>query len=220
MSTTTKDRQSQSLTEGRSSMFGSRNKIPVFTQDSFPYGISFSEWTARWWQWALSIPIECNPVKHMSSHNYATKQAGPVWFLAGTDGGFAERKCTIPAGRSILLPILNHGGTLADTPNAKSEIDLLGFTNEEMDIVSELDVVVDNMKLQGLENYRVKSPIFDVVLPENNLFDGVPGPTKGASDGYWLFLKPLNKGKHRIQSFGSCRSGRIRIGVDYQILVI
>ena len=73
------------------------------------------------------------------------------------------------------------------------------------------------VKITGLERHRIKSPIFDVGLPERNLFDGIPGPTTGASDGYWLFLRPLARGMHKIHSFGSCLSGKIKIGVNYDI---
>jgi hypothetical protein len=88
-----------------------------------------------------------------------------------------------------------------------------------MDVISNLEVIVDGVKLNDLQRYRVQSPIFDVVLPENNLFDGTPGPTRGASDGYWLFLEPLSKGKHMIHSFGSCLAGKISIGVNYDITI-
>lgn len=26
-----------------------------------PYGMSYQEWSAKWWQWALSLPIDQNP---------------------------------------------------------------------------------------------------------------------------------------------------------------
>jgi len=118
------------------------------------------------------------------------------------------------------LPILNYGGTLADSPDVKSEKELLLLTKKEMDININLDVVVDGVKLNGLQRYRIQTPIFDVVLPEKNLFGGTPGPTRGASDGYWLFLQPLPKGKHKIHTFGSCLAGKIMIGVNYDITSI
>ena len=33
----------------------------VFPVDSKPYGLTYGEWTAKWWQWALSIPKDINP---------------------------------------------------------------------------------------------------------------------------------------------------------------
>ncbi|MDQ3838873.1 MAG: hypothetical protein M3297_06350 [Thermoproteota archaeon] len=200
------------------------SNVLVFSPDSDPYGISYAEWTAKWWQWVLSIPIEINPAKDNTGGNCGINQSGPVWFLAGTVGGVVKRNCSIPEGKAILLPILNHGGTLADRReremHIKGETELLEFAGSEMDVISNLEVSVDGIKLNNLCIYRIRSPVFDVVLPRNNLFEGTPGPTRGAADGYWLFLKPPSRGKHNIKSFGSCLSGTINIGVNYDVLVI
>lgn len=194
------------------------NNLLVFSPDSDPYGVSYSEWIAKWWQWVLSIPVENNPVNDTTGNNCAINQNGPVWFLAGTVGGVLDRNCTIPVEKAILFPILNYGGTLADSPTIRSEDELLSHATTEMDIISNLEVTVDGVKLNG---FRVRSPIFDVVLPERNLFGGTPGPTRGVSDGYWLFLGPLPKGRHKIHSFGSCLSGeKVSIGVNYDITTI
>lgn len=198
----------------------STNNLLVFSSDSDPYGVSYAEWISKWWQWILSIPVDNNPANDTTGKNCAINQNGPVWFLAGTVGGVVDRNCTIPAEKAILFPILNHGGTLADSPTIKSEEELLSHATTEMDIISNLEVMVDSVKLSGLQRYRVRSPIFDVVLPEKNLFGGTPGPTRGVSDGYWLFLGPLPKGKHKIHSFGSCLAGKVSIGVNYDITTI
>ena len=77
---------------------------------------------------------------------------------------------------------------------------------KRVDIISDLEVMIDDFKLEDLQAYRILSPVFDVGLPDGNLFNGIPGQTSGASDGYWLFIKPFTKGTHNIRSFGSCRS--------------
>jgi hypothetical protein len=191
----------------------------VFSVGSNPFGISYAEWTAKWWKWALSIPLENNPIRDDTSKYYRLNQSGPVWFLAGTSGGIVERKCTIPKEKAILFPILNYGATFADEPTIKSEPELISLAKREIDVVSDLEVVVDGTKLDDLKTYRVRSPIFNVVLPENNFFAGRPGPTRGVSDGYWLFLKPLQVGEHNLNSFGSCKAGRVSIGVNYQLTI-
>jgi hypothetical protein len=194
------------------------SNVSVFSTDSNPYGVGYAEWTARWWQWILSLPIENNPAKDETGNNCGLNQNGPVWFLAGTVGGVAKRRCVVPEGLAVLFPVLNHGGTLADEPD-KSEEELVLFTRSEMDVISDLEVIVDGAKLDKLKNYRVCSPVFDVVLPKNSLFGGLPGPTRGVSDGYWVFLKPLSKGKHFLYSVGSCSAGRVRIGLECDITV-
>jgi hypothetical protein len=189
----------------------------VFSIESHPYGLSYPEWTAKWWQWVFSIPIENNPIKDDINRSNELNQSGPVWFLAGTGGGTAWRKCCIPAIKAILFPVLNYGATLADEPTVRSEEELISLARKEMDVITRLEVTVDDTKLPNLQNYRVQSPIFDVTLPENSLFGGTAGQTRGISDGYWLFLKPLSAGKHKIMSFGSCMAGRVNIGVNYDL---
>lgn len=73
----------------------SSNNPGVFPVDSKPYGISYPDWTVRWWQWADSIPTPLNPASDKTGQNCAQSQSGPVWFLAGTFGGKAERPCSI-----------------------------------------------------------------------------------------------------------------------------
>jgi hypothetical protein len=37
------------------------NETQVFATDSKPYGLTYSEWTGKWWQWAYSVPKNVNP---------------------------------------------------------------------------------------------------------------------------------------------------------------
>jgi hypothetical protein len=191
----------------------------VISVDSNPCGLSYAGWTAKWWQWVLSIPLENNPLKDDMNRYYDLNQSGPVWFLAGAEQGRVHRKCTIPRNKAILIPILNYGTTLADEPALKSEQELVLLANREMDEISNLKVSLDQVEFTDLQKFRVASPVFDVVLPKNSLFGGTAGPTKGAADGYWLFLKPLRPGIHTFESFGSCQAGKVRIGVRYEITI-
>ena len=77
----------------------SGNEVELFTTNSTPYGLTSEEWTARWWQWAYSIPRDVHPAYDDSGKYCAEGQSGPVWFLAGTYEHPAERYCTIPSGR-------------------------------------------------------------------------------------------------------------------------
>ncbi len=87
---------------------GSSNDEEILFAAGFsPYAITYGEWTAKWWQWAYSIPKDVHPAYDDSGKYCSQDQGGPVWFLAGSYKHPAERYCTIPAGKSILLPILN-----------------------------------------------------------------------------------------------------------------
>jgi hypothetical protein len=200
-----------------------KDKLPdLFTPTSAPYGISYSEWTVRWWKWCLSQPKSRNPVndRTRADKNAANNQTYPeVWFLAGTTGGYAERECSIPRGKSILCPIINYEISTTEDPSLKTDKDLVLCARTDVDKIAKVDVMIDGVTLSEAKKFRIESGPFDVTLPLENLWGVKPGPTRAAADGYWLFLKPLQPGKHRVQFGGSCLAGTINIGTVYYLTV-
>ena len=55
----------------------SSNNPGVFPVDSKPYGISYPDWTVRWWPWADSIPTPLNPASDKTGQNCAQSQRRP-----------------------------------------------------------------------------------------------------------------------------------------------
>src|SRR5208337_1677970 len=53
----------------------------VMDRDSVAYGRTYSEWSAAWQQWALSIPVANHPL--FDNGDCSVGQSGPVWFLGG-----------------------------------------------------------------------------------------------------------------------------------------
>ena len=174
----------------------------IFPPDSQPYGLTYGEWTAKWWQWAHSISTENNPQLDETGEDcaQAQNQTGAVWFLAGTGGGSVERTCTIPAGKSILIPIINaaYVGTAGET----EEVMRTG-AKEWIDSVTTLEASIDGIPLQNLSNYRIQSPFFNETLPNDNILGEPEGTYLAVSDGYWLFLEPLPPGQHEIRLHGA-----------------
>jgi hypothetical protein len=164
----------------------------VYSLDEKPNGLTYGNWTAKWWQWFVSIPQD------------GQNQNGPVWFLTGTFGGTAERTCEIPAGKAILFPVLNTECSYLENPELKTESELLTCAKQAQDSGSiTMSATVDGTQLKNLEKYRVGSQLFDLVFPENNVFSVAPGKTKAVSDGFWVFLEPLSSGNHEIDQSGS-----------------
>ena len=80
----------------------------VLPPNSAPYGKTYGEWGAAWWQWAVSFPYEVNPVYNDPTGAFAgLGQSGPVWFLAGTSDATAVRTCAVPPGKALFFPIIN-----------------------------------------------------------------------------------------------------------------
>jgi hypothetical protein len=174
----------------------------IFPPGSSPYNLTYGEWTAKWWQWAHSIPTANNPQLDQTGKDcaQAQNQTGPVWFLAGTGGGSAERTCTIPAGKAILIPIVNVV-YVRDAGETKEE--MLAAAKEYIDKVTTLEASVDGTPLQNLSNYRIQSPFFNDTLPKDNLAGDPEGTYLEVADGYWVFLEPLPPGQHEIRLHGA-----------------
>jgi len=173
--------------------------IAVFPADSKPYGLTYGEWTAKWWQWGYSVPKDINPAYDDTGKNCAQKQNGPVWFLAGTYGHAVNRKCNIPVGKAILFPILNSECSFAEFPKLRTLSELRTCAKTIQDQVSSLKASVDGRPIPSLQEYRIQSPPFNFTLPGNNIL-GLPAnvATQAIADGNWVFLKPLSPGSHKI----------------------
>ncbi len=175
------------------------------------YGATYGEWSARWWQWALSIPAAINPILDPVGDNCAQGQYDNVWFLAGTFGGLVERNCTIPAGKALFFPVIN---SVAFKPAGfETLLDLRRLAADTIDAVTNLSCSIDGEPVSvNLFNFRVKSPVFTVIAPPNGLvppgFLSVPGNTDSAvSDGYWLLISPLTQGDHTIHFHAETEDG-------------
>jgi hypothetical protein len=194
------------------------NGLEFFSTDSKPFGRSYAEWTARWWQWVLSIAKTDNPLVDQNGENCANNQSGPVWFLAGTLKGPADRSCTIPADKAILFPVINVEASVAEG-DGKREEELAARVKFEMDQITDIRAMICETNLDELKQYRIQSPLFNLTLPADNVL-GLPAQTtEMISEGYWLFLKPLEPGNYDLYSFGSCLAGRIKIGVSYHLTI-
>lgn len=163
-------------------------------------GLTYSEWTARWWQWLVSVPLERNPAADSTGEFCAENQNGPVWFLPGTFGGPVERTCDIPAGKAILIVLVNSECNPAEYPDLQTESELRSCAKAGQDSVNELFASIDGVQLKetDLRRYRVDSPLFNLTFPENNIFALPPQTVLTVSDGYWVLLEPLSLGNHEI----------------------
>lgn len=170
----------------------------IYSPAPIAYGKSIAKWAELWTTWILSIPKTCNPAADVTGEHWHINQNGPVLFLAGTFGGFAKRKCTIPDGKGIFFPIITKECSFAEDYDLNTEKQLIKRVRQFIDCVTQMEVVIDGVKLQGLRKYRAHSSIFDLAIPENNVYDVKPGLTKSVTDGYWILLKRLSAGKHRL----------------------
>jgi len=184
----------------------------VWPIDSTPYGKAYGEWSGLWWQWALSIPADQNPMLDETGEYAGINQSGPVWFLAGTQGGTAERTVTVPEGKALFFPLVNYvwvnAPAYGDPPwSPEQEAYARGLIGGFMDEATGLACEIDGQPVENLEAYRCQTPPgkdYMVDFPEGNVW-GISAGTYGPSvdDGIYLMLKPLDEGDHIIHFHGA-----------------
>ena len=176
----------------------------------------------------LSIPAVVNPNFDSTGANCGQGQAGNVWFLAGTFGGDpVTRSCTIPAGKGILIPVINTI-VFANLPTDTIEGLRTGAV-ADIDRVITMRVTIDGFPLKDLQDLRVQSPVFAFTIPKT-LFDYdalcsplvPPGDVQicplAVSDGYWVLLLPLRKGPHVIKFYAKKSDGFV-VDVTYNLTI-
>ncbi|SJM92197.1 hypothetical protein [Crenothrix polyspora] len=174
-------------------------------------GFSYSVWSAKWFQFAYSLPYTRNPI--LDTANCKIGQKGSVWFLGGPTDKFPAkgRNCTMPYGTALFF---TQGAYSWDNEACSSDnkhIQKTNFTVAELrakakhdlnNVFGARNLIIDGMEVKGLPKtcnpkkltscqspYRVQTPVFDYKVPSvNNLLISVNGAC----------YKNLNKGKPYI----------------------
>jgi hypothetical protein len=211
----------------------------VIQRDSVAYGRTYGEWSAAWWQWALSLPVASHPL--FDNGDCSTGQSGPVWFLGGKfcqtgtkcDASAAKRSCSLPAGKALFFPVVNtEDSTLEEStlpggnPNA-TIVDLRKFAESSIDGTADLRVEIDGVPVPNLKNrFRVQSSAFGFTLPDDNLFKAVEPGTypqgtyfAAADDGVYVMLAPLPAGPHVLRFHGAFPAFGFTLDIKYNLSV-
>jgi hypothetical protein len=207
----------------------SGKKAKVFPPTSHPYGKSYGEWQARWFEWFVEIPASTNPLFDETGELCAVGQRGRVWFGAPVAHlGTTERSCTIPEGKAFFVPVGGVECSNIEPPPffGSTEAELRacaagGFDEFFAGGLSASSLTVDGRAVPNLARFRTQTPVFSYTLPEDNIF-GMPGPitaTMAVSDGVFVILKPLSEGRHRVvmhgvDSFGDSVDAIYNLTVD------
>jgi hypothetical protein len=151
-------------------------------------GKTYAEWSVKWWQWALSIPVHdppchglsaqarrnCrNPINHplvdLTGSKCGVGQSGGVWFLGGafTVTGSplvstVTRDCTVPSGVALFFPLVNAECSSLEGAAfgcpGSNEADLRNDIKPFMDSATNLRAEVDGVPVGNASRYRVQSP--------------------------------------------------------------
>jgi hypothetical protein len=188
-----------------------KNKTPQI----FPAN-KVSELGDRWWQWIVSLNniTDVNPFTDtgQAGCDVGLQDDGRLLFLVGSPrvlntGNFPEHECGIPAGTSILFPIVN---VICDSLEVNTPFFGANETaqricaNNLTNTFANLTVTIDGIEVKNPEQYRIDSPAggFSLTAVAGNPVFIPAGNGTGVQDGFWILLKPLKPGEHTITFSG------------------
>ena len=214
------------LMTGSASRVYAQNPNPgVIPPNAKAFGMTYGEWSAKWWQWAFSLPVDQNPFfdEGGTCSNGANGQPepGPVWFLTGVINvsGTAVRDCIVPAGKALFFPLINvECSTLEADPfhgNNEAELRACATRFHFGDVFGEIDGVA----VQNLNRYLKQSPLFTFTVPPNNVLGVAAGTGQSVSNGYYLMLAPLAVGEHVIHFGGTFTDFAFALDITYNLSV-
>ena len=181
----------------------------------------YAELTALWWEWVYAHPAMDVGVTNTfpildTTGQFATvgqeNGIGPndkFFFLCGTFGGTVTRQVTVRPDKILFFPIFNiETDNAVDPPTTYGVPQLRANAAASIESATSASATVDG---KAVEVARIKSPVFDYVLPDDDsIYDyfGLVGPQfegrikPAVSDGLWSAVGPLTPGPHvvRIQA--------------------
>lgn len=175
----------------------------IFPPNSEPYGLTYDEHAQNFWKWLLSIPASESPMDDTKGDKCTAGQSNTnssVFYL-GPGEGKVERTCTIPAGKGLVIPVMEVEQSDKEIPGASVEV-LTNAAKKDQDSVNSLYLKIDNEEYtyDDLLKYRIEpTEPFQVIFPDNGIF-GVAegGPSQVVADGWYIITEPLTPGNHTI----------------------
>jgi len=168
--------------------------VDVLAPDESLAGVSRAEWTARAWQWWLSLPTDVNPSETNQGCGYG--QAGPVYFLPiGAD----NIHCVVAEGTAIYVTAeYTWCSTIEPAP-------AFGRNEEELQACASLDntgitshVTINGHDVGDTGQYRLATAAFPITLSEGNLNLAQPGVALAVAETSNFIIAPPPPGDYEI----------------------
>jgi hypothetical protein len=201
----------------------------VAASSAFGQSQSYKQLTPQWWQWALSIPSDVNPLNDGDGGDCMVGQRGSDWFLAGMfSNGSVVRTCSIPEGVSLFFPVANYigfdnVGFCGQTEPFGSAF-WRGLAADFVNGVSAVSVMLDGQPVKGIQ--RVQSPVFNITLSADSLFGPFCAPplvgvfSPAVDDGLYVRLNPLAVGDHTLHFHAENTSQGFSQDVTYHLTIV
>jgi len=192
----------------------------VLPPNSRVQGLTYGEWSARWWQYVLSIPTPQNPLTGGTGANCIYQRIGNVGLVAVDPLVGEPIQCEVPAGMILFLDILSAECSTVEEPPfyGGNEEELracaLGFS------FTDLQASIDGVAVNNLDQYLHSSPLFEFTLPEDNVLFVDAASGESVSNGAHLMLAPLSPGEHAIHLHASIPElDGFTVDMDFELTV-
>jgi hypothetical protein len=188
--------------------------VEFYSKDEHPFGISYSDWVAKFWNWDFSISIDSqtNTLAGLKDNGCLMHKDNSMVMLVDTAaGGIWKQKCTISRTEGILIPIWT-----GECDQALKGFDSYSFKQlSECARAYDLGIVkgqvkVDDTPVATLDAIDYKTNVmnnvtevytkqFNAIVPkESHLISERYGTFPAAAHGWFVFLKPLQPGNHVV----------------------
>ena len=188
--------------------------VEFYSKDEHPFGISYSDWVAKFWNWDFSISrdSQTNTLVGLKDNGCLIHKENSMVMLVDTAaGGIWKQKCTISRTEGILIPIWT-----GECDQALKGFDSYSFKQlSECARAYDLGIVkgqvkVDDIPVATLDSIDYKTNVmnnvtevytkqFDAIVPkESHLISERYGTFPAAAHGWFVFLKPLPPGDHVV----------------------
>jgi len=188
-----------------------------------PSGKTYGQHAAAWWKYILTQPEATNPLTDETGEDCDNNQSGSTWYLAGSfpGAGAITRTCTVPFGKSIVIPVANSIAAAfeEDPADQKTEAYVRSVANPPAKASTDLKVSIDGSQVTNVARYYEESPLFSATLPDGNLF-GLPAGkllAPAVDAGYYVALYPQLPGNHTLKVSATTPDGPV--DVTYKIKV-
>ena len=188
--------------------------VDFYSKDESPFGISYGDWVAKYWNWDLSIPLDrkTNNLLGLNQNGCLVHRENSMVMLADTAaGGIWNQTCTISRNAGILIPIwtgecdqaqkglenysykqLSDCARSYDLGKIKGQVKVDGIPVATLDALDYKTNVMNNVIEVYTKQFNATNPINTHFIVERY------GTFPGAAHGWFVFLKPLQPGNHTV----------------------
>ena len=185
------------------------------------YGSSVGTWSARWWQWAYTVPADAHhPLFDATGadcmNGQSSKGFGLLAGIFNESGDVVRTDWTVPVGRGIFFPVLNvecsslEGAPFYGDDPASLNACLVPWSSQ--DTFATIDGA-------PVTTFSARSGMYAIgPMADPNIL-GATGGATGVSmtDGLYGVLPPLSPGHHTLHFGGAYVLDGSPIGYDLDI---